>query len=101
MPATYRPTPFEYRQTCSAGWALKVTRVVPTPMIPDLTPTAWEALDELYQAKIEGSPPIRIISAVSAELQGSGLAIELPDGTLEITLYGSQSWEERQRLGKS
>ncbi len=70
-------------------------------MVPDLSPTAWEALDELYQAKVEGSGPIPMTEALSAELQQEGLAVELPDGTVEITLAGSDTWEERRRLEKS
>jgi len=70
-------------------------------MAPELTPAAWQALDELYEAKLEGSPPVLISPALSAELQGNALAIELPDGTMEITLAGVQCWEERQRLTRS
>ncbi len=70
-------------------------------MVTELSPTAWEALDELYQAKMEGSGPIPMTQALSNELQQKGLAVALPDGTVEITLAGSQTWEERHRLEKS
>jgi len=70
-------------------------------MVPELSPTAWEALDELYQAKIEGSGPIPMTGGLSTELQQRGLAVELPDGTVEITLAGSELWEERRRLEKT
>ncbi len=67
-------------------------------MVPELSPTAWEALDELYQAKMEGSGPVPMTEPLSAELQQKGLAVELPDGKVEITLAGSETWEERERL---
>ncbi len=67
-------------------------------MVPQLSPTAWEALDELYQAKLEGSGPVPMTEELSTELQQKGLAVELPDGTVEITLAGSETWEERKRL---
>jgi hypothetical protein len=69
-------------------------------MEPEMSAAAWQALDELYQAQIEGSSPIRITPGLSNELQEHGLAVELRDGTLEITLAGSKFWEERQRLGR-
>ncbi len=70
-------------------------------MVPQLSPTAWEALDELYQAKLEGSGPVPMTEELSTELQQKGLAVELPDGTVEITLAGSETWEERKRLQKT
>jgi hypothetical protein len=69
-------------------------------MTPDLSEAAQRALDELYQARLEGSPPIQITPSVAAELQQHGLAIETPEGALEITLEGSRSWEEQQRLAR-